>query len=359
LTRIATMVWFLYMSNVTPERKESVIKSLALLGLFGLIILIAWLSVQIVSVLPKAVTSLASLADSVYSYDPKSAGTVKLTETPKNLTTGVPSTIRWDKPFSTGTYSFSYDCGKDVFLEIKSPESEFAGLECNKKYNLGNVDNTTLLVHKDTTDAIDLAYTISYFKTNATTESATNSNVAGIIQGSEVAIGPETSVVVTVNDKPVSPKPTTTNTVTTPKPSLPAITPKPEITYTYALPVSDPKGFTDLKVGYLGIGTTNTQGNFISTGSLKKDVAGAIQFTVHNVGTKTSGDWTFTTLLPGDINYTSKTQTQLKPNEKTTLTISFPAVSELDLQKFIFEVTTKDDKTESNNKITWSTIVLK
>jgi hypothetical protein len=343
------------MTNVIPERKERVIKSLALFGLFGVIIFIAWLSVQIVSIFPSAVTSLASLADSVYSYDPKADREVKLVDAPEHFTTGVPTTIRYEKPFETGTYSFSYSCGKDVFIEIKSTESEFAGLECNKSYNLGNVDNFTLIVHEDNTESKDLTYTIAHFKTNATKESAQVTTTSGIILGSEVAIGPETSVEVTVNEQPITPKPTT-GTVTT-KPSVPVITkPAPAPTnlfsYTYKIPVSDPKGYTDLSVSYLGIGTTNTAGNFVNTGSLKQDQAGAIQFTVHNTGTKTSN-------LPGDVEYTSKVQAPLKPNEKATLTISFPAVDELKLQKFTFTAKLTGDTNLKNNTINWSTIVLK
>ena len=349
------------MTNVIPERKERVIKSLALFGLFGVIIFIAWLSVQIVSVLPSAVSSLASLADSVYSYDPKASHTVKLVDTPEHFTTGVPTTIRFEKPFETGTYSFSYSCGKDIFLEIKSSESEFAGLECNKNYNLGNVDNFTLTVHEDNTKSEDLTYTVAYFKTNSTKESAKITTTSGIILGSEVAIGPETSVEVTVNEKPITPKPNTvaTSQVKPPKPATTTPTPTTQLSYTYKIPVSDPKGKTDLKVEYLGIGTTNSNDVFENTGSLKQNKPGAIQFTVHNIGTKTSGDWIFTTLLPGDVEYTSKIQAPLKPNEKSTLTISFPATEELTLQKFTFTAKLDDDSNTKNNTINWSTVVLK
>lgn len=349
------------MTNVIPERKERVIKSLALFGLFGVIIFIAWLSVQIVSIFPSAVTSLASLADSVYSYDPKADRTVKLVDAPEHFTTGVPATVRFEKPFETGTYSFSYSCGKDVFVEIKSAESEFAGLECNKNYNIGNVDNFTLTIHEDNTESKDLTYTINHFKTNSTKVSATITNTSGIIIGSEVAIGPETSVEVTVNEQPITPKPTT-GTGTT-KPVKPVVTtpgtPTTQFSYTYQIPVSDPKGYTDLKVEYLGIGTMNSNGTFENTGSLRQNKAGAIQFTVLNLGTKTSGDWVFTTTLPGDVEYTSKVQAPLKPNEKSTLTISFPAVDELALQKFSFTAKLANDTNTKNNTINWSTIVLR
>ena len=345
------------MTNTTPERKERVIKSLALLGLFGLIICIAWLSVQIITLLPSAVSSLASIADSVYNYDPRAARSIKLNESPENFTTGVPSTVRWDKPLATGTYSFSYRCGKDVFIEIKSAEAEFAGLECNKNYNLGNVDSVSVVIHKDKTSAVDLEYTISHFKTNSTEASVTKTVSAGIIQGDDVAIGPSTSVEVTVNDKPVTPKPNTSNQTNTTKPSIPT---KPVTTYsyTYSLPVSDPKGKTDLSVGYLGIGQM-VNDTFISTGLLKQDQKGALQFTVTNIGTKTSNDWTFSALLPNGTAYTSAKQAPLKPNEKATLTIIFSEVTDSKEAKFEFTVNSTGETSTKNNSLAWTTKVTK
>lgn len=343
------------MTNVTPERKERIMKSLALLGLVAVIIFITWVSIQIVSVFPSAVQSLASLAESVYQYDPRAAHHITFTETPKHLTTGIAATIAWEKPFETGTYSFSYACGKDVLLEITSTESDFAGLECNTYYNLGNVNNATLTIHSDTTPSIDLEYTIAYFKTNATNESAIKTASAGIILGSEVAIGPATSVEVTVNETRITPAPSTNNIASKPAPA----TPTPTFTYIYTLPVSDPKGFTDLAVTYLGIGTLDAYGNFLSTGSLTENVPGAVQFSVINQGTKTSEEWTFSTSLPGNVSYNGKTQKALKPNERATFTISFPAVTGLALQKFNFTITTKNDTNSKNNTLAWSTVVLK
>ena len=49
--------------------KQHVLKLLAVGGFIALIIIIAWLGVQIVRVAPKAITSLASIADVVYNYE--------------------------------------------------------------------------------------------------------------------------------------------------------------------------------------------------------------------------------------------------------------------------------------------------
>jgi hypothetical protein len=69
------------MNTDTQSQKERVIKSLAILGLLGLIIIIAWGSVQAVKYFPTAVQSLASLADSVYNYDVHKAPAIILKDT--------------------------------------------------------------------------------------------------------------------------------------------------------------------------------------------------------------------------------------------------------------------------------------
>ena len=51
------------MSKASPEKKQSVLKTLAIIGFIGIIIFIAWASVQLVNVLPSAFSSLASLAE--------------------------------------------------------------------------------------------------------------------------------------------------------------------------------------------------------------------------------------------------------------------------------------------------------
>jgi hypothetical protein len=344
------------MNNVTPERKERVMKSLAVFGLFGIIIFIAWVSVQIVSIFPTAIQSLASLADSVYTYNPKAPKDIVITPTTEPVTSGTKTTLHWEQPYKNGMYTFTYKCLEGVAVEIATSDSAFSQAECDKKYNLGSVNHADIVVHSEKQAEINFDYTLSYFKTNATKESVSTDN-SFIVWNSRFTEGATpTTPEVTVNDEVITPA-LPTPTVTTPKPAHPIVT-APTYTFTY-LPVSDSKGFTDLVVTYLGIGQKNSAGQFVNNGLLYKDVAGAIQFSVQNIGTKTSADWTFATKLPGDVAYTSTNQAPLKPNEKATLLIAFPAVTDTDLQKFSIEVKVSDDKNLKNNSIAWSTVVLK
>jgi hypothetical protein len=172
---------------------------------------------------------------------------------------------------------------------------------------------------------------------------------------------PEPRPTEAVKEGPVSTttpaKPTAPVTVAPVKPK-PVVT-APTYTYTYSLPLSDPYGFTDLKLTYLGIGKLNSRGEFINTGKLVSGEAGAIQFSVQNIGTKTSTPWQFETILPGTIKYESKQQVVLKPKERTIMVIEFPAVNDRGTETFSIKVTGGNDNNLQNNTLNWSTAVVR
>jgi hypothetical protein len=341
------------MNNVTPERKQSVLKSLALAGLLAIIIFIAWVSVQIVSVFPNAVSSLASLADSVYNYEPTEVKDITLTTPVSDIESGETVTIAWNRPQKTGTYAFTFTCSEGVAVEIKTSESTFKDAECNQPYNLGGVDAADIIVVSEKNYQVDFNYTLAYQKTNAT-GNTTETSQSFTVTNDRLAPGSDE---ITVNGETITP--------TTPKPEVTPTTPTPSGTpvttyeYTYAIPVSNPNGYTDLSVSYRGIGNINNAGIFQNTGIIRQNEAGAIQFTVHNLGTKTSEKWSFEAVLPGGVKFTSPAQEPLKPNERATLTFDFPAINETTLQTFSFEVKVDKDTNAKNDKTTWSTIVLK
>jgi hypothetical protein len=132
------------------------------------------------------------------------------------------------------------------------------------------------------------------------------------------------------NDDNKTPDSVATSTPTTP--STPS-QPKPtsvqyKTVVTHKIPVSDPKGKTDLAVSLVAFGYMNASGRFVPQADISDNDHGAIQFVVKNIGTKTSGDWGFVTDLPNDIEMESKVQSPLKPSESSTLTIVFGQVEE-------------------------------
>ncbi len=347
------------MNNVTPERKDSVLKSLALIGLLGVILFIAWVSVQIVAVFPTAVSSLASLADSVYNYNPRGMAEIKLEPTAESVETGSELNLVWDKRFETGTYAFTFLCEEGLSVEIKSVESTFQNAECGKSYTLGTVDNAQVKVNSEKKGQAPFTYTISYFKNNVYTPSSQSSQSVLVTNSRFTESGPNVNVV----NIPESEEEPGTQTETEVEVETPAVVtkPKPQPTYevVYQIPVSDPNGFTDLKVTYLGIGSKNRNGSFTNSGTLKEGVAGVVQFSVQNLGTKTSDTWSFEAELPGGTNYTSRTQNALKPNERVIFTLTFPALGDTSVETFGAEATVEGDTNTKNNSFTWTTVVLK
>lgn len=346
------------MNNVTPERKQNVLKSLALAGLLAIIIFIAWVSVQIVSVFPNAVSSLASLADSVYSYDPRDEKDITLTTPVNDAKSGETITIAWDRPLQTGTYAFTFTCQEGVAVEIKTSENTFGNAECNKSYDLGGVDAADIVIVSEKNYQVDFNYTLAYLKTNST-ESTAKTSQSFVVTNDRLAPAEDE---VTVNDEtitPTTPEPEVAGEATPTPTPVTSGTPVTTYEYTYAIPVSNPNGYTDLSVSYKGIGRINNSGIFINTGVVRKDEAGAIQFVVHNLGTKTSEEWSFEAVLPGGVTFNSKDQDPLKPNERATLTFNFPAINETSVQKFSFEIEVDKDTNSKNDEVTWSTVVLK
>lgn len=128
----------------------------------------------------------------------------------------------------------------------------------------------------------------------------------------EVVVPEETAV---ATSTPVAAT-TTTPVVTTPAPI------QYKTVTTYKKPVSNPNGVTDFSMTFVGVGSLNSSQRFVP-GNLPNSGQGAIQFVVKNIGTKTSGDWSFKLDLPNGSKMTSSVQKPLLPSESSTLTVAF------------------------------------
>jgi len=355
------------MENITPEQKKPVIKSLAIAGLVALLIFTAWIAIQIINVLPSAANSLASLASSVYNYSPNQARelTVESDQTLANI--NEPVLLTWTTPDIPGSIVFSYKCKLGVSVSISTAEKNFAGMTCDTAYNLGTVNAASVAISTMNERFTDVEYTVSFFRTNDTEASASSGGAITVVNA---AVSTSTAAVITP-EPAVTPLPeeevlvaTTTpevlapviiepvvEVVPAPKPIVRPSAPAPVYVpvYTYAIPVSNPNGTIDLAVSNLGLGTVLSNKQFSNSSLLRINQPGAIQFAVHNIGTKTSGPWTFFAILPGNLYYSSPTQTPLKPNERAVLTVEFPGVTNLSPVTYTVTVNTKNDAAPLNN----------
>lgn len=336
--------------NTTPQqqKKDSVLKILAIGGLVGFIIIIAWLGIKLVTVLPNAFTSLASLAETVYNYKPLE---IAVSSDKDVINSGDAVTLTWTDPKPVGTFMFTYACVDGVALDIRVPGKGIESVSCDDAYELGDVSTIDLSLTAEKNRFTEVPVTITFLDERQGGSEITTEKVLTVVNvsiaDSETIPKPVTpttpikpEVVV-----PVTPKPPI---VITPAPVKPTI-PKPVVTKpVYGIPVSNPNGFTDLTIASLGAGTI-VNNRFVNVGTLNRDENGAIQFVIKNVGTKTSQPFTYVANLPDGTTYTSPVQTALKPNERAVITLGFNMNSTKGISPFNAVVTVAGDVNLKNN----------
>jgi hypothetical protein len=346
------------MNEVTTEEKDGLTKTFAIVGFLVLIIFTVWLAVRIVSVLPSAFSSLASLADSVYNY--RDAKVLVVTTENSVMNAGESFPITWAKMRRDGTYTFSYACTEGVAVDVRDAEGAISSLACGTPLILDGATSLEVLVASEKYRFVDIPYTITYTSKGDTEVGLATTKTITIVN----ATIPATGVAVVETPKPVikpavsKPAPTVTPTVTK-KPTY--VAPKTTTTVSkvvYSLPVSNPNGSIDLQVTILGTGILS--GNtFSKASSIDVDKTGAIQFAVKNLGTKTTDVWSYVAHLPGDMTYTSGTQKALKPQEQAIITLGFEGITKTGSEKFDVAVTAQNDIKKTNNTAASSVVIVK
>jgi hypothetical protein len=334
-------------NNREQQQKDSIMKSLAIAGFIGLIIVIAWLGIQLVKVLPNAFTSLASLADSVYNYD-----TTGLTATSNKGTVSAAEsvTISWNVPQRTGTFAFSYACAEGLAVDMRDSLGAIKALSCDTNYNIGSVSAIDIVATSEKNRFTDLRYRIDFIPSGKEEPQSSDENTITIVNATistggiaEVPAATSTPATTTpvVTEKPA----TTTKPVVKPTaPAKPVYVQQP----VYGIPASNPNGFTDLAATFVGSGIL-VGNTFQNNTVIDNDNTGAIQFEVKNIGTKTSNSWTYTAKLPNGETYTSKSQSALKPNERALITIGFTMDDSVGVKRYNVEVSITPDSNSRNN----------
>lgn len=344
-------------TEIENEKKDRVLKTLAVGGFIGLIVIIGWLGMQLINFLPNAFTSLASLAESVHTYEP-----VELVVTSNRTiaNAGEVFSLAWNIPKQAGEFTFSYECTDGVAIEITTVTGEIASVACASTFTLGKVSGTDISISSEKNRLTEVPYTITFVPTNTQEASAAEKNSISVLNnviGAPIATATTTPVITTPEPAPTpTPKPpviaTTTKPVATTTPAKPAPKPVYVQTYTYAVPVSNPAGYTDLGITFLGAGTIDSANRFINVGTLDNDTKGAIQIQIKNTGTKTSNPFTFTIALPNGSTYASGEQAALKPNERSVITLGFDATNQIGIKTFKGIVTIVGNTNAANDTFT-------
>lgn len=344
-------------NNREQQQKDGVMKSLAIAGFIGLIIVISWLGIQLVKVLPSAFTSLASLADSVYNYD-----TTEFVVESSKATIGANEsvTVSWDAPKRAGSFAFSYQCVEGLSVDMRDSLGVVKALSCDTNYNVGSVSAVELIPLSEKNRFSDLTYRIDFIPAGKSEPFLSDEDSITIVNASissgDIAENPTTSTSTATTTPEVTATPTKPETsqpaTTTPAVKPVATTPvKPVYVQTpiYGIPVSNPNGFVDLAATFIGSGIL--VGNvFQNTAIIDNENTGAIKFAVQNLGTKTSDTWTYSAKLPNGRTYTSGNQAALKPNERAIITIGFSAEDTVGVKRYGVTVTVAPDSNLKNNQ---------
>jgi len=357
------------MNQVTEEQKSALTKTMAIIGFVAAILFAVWLAVQIVSLIPSAFSSLASLADGVYNYREPAELVVVNENTVVNV--GDEMTISWSETNTPGVYSFSYSCTEGAAVSLRQ-NGDIVNAQCGEMVSLGDTTETTVVVESEKQRFIDVPYTITFtpeegepVRTDSkiTVVNASIPALAAVLEGEEDEIEETTEEVVTETESEVeeTPEPEVAGETTTEEEApAPVAVPEPEVIeeIIYAIPTSDPNGDVDLVITYLGVGILTSNNTFVRAATIGTDQTGAFQFEVKNIGTKTSDEWSYEATLPSDIEYESGTQEPLKPNERAVITIGFDGIARTGTESFGAELAVEDDTNSRNDAFTWAVTVV-
>ena len=298
--------------EVSTESRNAVIKALAIIGFIAIVIIGIWTLVQAVRFAPSAFSTLASIAESIYVVDEDFVVT-----TQKNVAnSGEAFVVSWTAMRADGDYSFTYECVDGVSGEVRNARNNIIEVACGSTALLGSdINDVEVILSSEKRRFTDVPYEITFTKPSG--EALASADIVTIVNA---AITQSTDIARENGEDEAEDEGETE----TEAPATPPATQTVPTTVT-SIPVSDPSGTTDLKVTYLGIGTLDDDNEFAPAGTLDNDTRGAIRFEVRNIGTKTSDVWRFRADLPTSpaFTYTSEDQGELKPNERSVVTLGF------------------------------------
>lgn len=340
--------------NDSRDQKTAVIKMLAILGFFTTAALVVWLFVQGLRAVPPVFSSLASIAESVQNYRPVTELTIGMEKSIVN--SGESFKLTWTDLKQKGTYRFRYSCTNGISIQVRGADNNLIPVPCTDSLSLPeNVLGLFISINSDENRFVDVPFTVAFQKNDGTTLIEKNMSVTIVnasipLATNDTSVGTTTAPtpVVTQKEEPklVAPKPMPAPVTHTPIPK--PIVNKPVTSSPVVL-------YTDLTTSFLGIGTMSGD-TFVPVAKFDPNVRGGIKFGIRNAGTKTSGAWTFTALLPGGISYTSDPQLPLRSNEQVVFTLGFIVGATTDERTVHVTITAHEptDTNHTNDAFTWA-----
>lgn len=303
--------------TTTEKRSGLTTNIFAIVGFIIIIALGIWGAVSAVRFAPSIFSSVSSLVATIDTE-------IDIEMLGASNPSGEPVSIAWThNATDTGAYAFSYRCRPGFHFEIPLTDGEYSALSCETPYSMPVSARTLRVIPvSEENRFLDVPFVIVYM---ADGEIAAQGSGLMTVVNDEINSSPSTIPSDSTNlDKDASEE---SNPVTTPR--TPATTPDTSTSVVYVpQPVSNPNGIADLQVRILAMGVLNGGTINQQTYMSQQDIA-AVRFEVQNVGTKTSGAWSFVANLPTtpSYQYTADTQSALNPGDRIEYTLQFDRLS--------------------------------
>lgn len=317
--------------NISKEQLKNVaIHSFAVVGFVVVLGAGVWGSVQVARYAPSALSSLAAVATSLSSvFTP--AESLTLNTPAAAIPTDAVYTLTWEHAGAqdNGSYEFSYTCRDGLSFQTPNAGGIYEELSCDTPFRFSSENNSLLFIP--------------------------------LLSGAQFVTAPVTlSALTETGDRAVSTETTLTiGKTTTPgekNDTVQPLVPGEETSGTYSITdsrtTSDPSGRPDLSVRIIGVGIVDEDGVFTPTDALAAaEDRGAVRFEIANVGTRSTGEWTFNAVLPTFPMHIfhSDTQQALQPGDRIVFTLEFNQLNSANTDSGV--VTINADPTRSIGEI--------
>jgi hypothetical protein len=343
--------------NETQTLKGAVVKTLAIVGFLVTIGGFVYLTVIGAQRAPEGFSSLASIAETINLYRPATELTIATEKIVVN--SAEPFQISWTDFRTEGEYAFTYECVPGVRLEVRSSDGSSVPMNCTDALTLpSNAHGLFLTALSNDLRFTDVPLTVA-FKNSETKETLKHTTKITVVNATipvrEVVANTETGT----STKTETPKDTQNDVKETPvvkEEAKPTTT--PTATKEHVKPTVAPEvGTPDLVMSILGSGVIQN-GVFGYSQTFGNGLNNAIRFDVKNVGTKTSGMWSFTTILPSGEVYTSPLQAPLAPQAHVVFTLGFYLdVPKGEIVTFTNTLSVSGDAKTANNTASLNVVV--
>ena len=336
------------MNRDLEQYRDIAIKSLAVLGLMTILALGSFLTLTVLSYIPKLVRSAAhyvasttpelnlGVADIV-----KGKGSLGLTSDKDAVSSGSRITLSWTKSSAeaNGSYSLSYSCVSGVSVSYKGTP-----LNCNVPFPVDqDAENMTLSLSSKKLREANVAFTLRFTENGAERASRSDSVKVSV-----------TNNAIASEDKTTSAAPVFSiiGSYVAGTPSYTGIAVSSNNT-------SSEWGQADLRPVILEMGVIDPVTKMIIPAKVMSRTSKAgVRFVVENIGTKTSAPWVFNAVLPTSPRYTylPEFQPPLKPGERIEYTLTFDRIVEDNntITITVDPAETLPEATKANNKATIS-----